>query len=327
MILSVIIINFIKIIINKEIIDKIYFNIFLLLIIFSFKIYFLLYFLIIPFVFWELKINPFSKENYNLRALMFILSFIFLLFIHSFISTGCLIYPMDFTCVGERFFWTLSIDEIERMNLWGEVWAKAGATPNYVINDFQKYVQGVNWVPLWYREYFLGKFTDFLLVLLIINLVIFFIFNKQIYFNKKDLYKIQKMLILLSVSTLIFWFFKHPSLRYGGYFPVSLFSISIFIFFYSKLKNTKNILRQTKILILITILIFNFKNVIRLVNGPYKFDNLPFYKVVKKDFKSLIKDGKEYMYIADGYCWATPTPCSNIKKNIQIINSYIFFVR
>ena len=51
LILSIITINFIKIITNKESIEKIYFNIFLLLIIFSFKVYFLLYFLIIPLVF------------------------------------------------------------------------------------------------------------------------------------------------------------------------------------------------------------------------------------------------------------------------------------
>ena len=74
-ILSIITINFIKTIINKESIEKIYFNVFFLLIIFSFKVYFLLYFLIIPFVFWELKMNPFLKVNLNLRILIFVLSF------------------------------------------------------------------------------------------------------------------------------------------------------------------------------------------------------------------------------------------------------------
>jgi len=327
LILSIITINFIKIITNKESIEKIYFNIFLLLIIFSFKVYFLLYFLIIPLVFWDLRINPFLKENLNIRISMFILFFTFLFFLHNFISTGCLIYPIEFTCAGDRLFWSLSIEEVKRLNLWGEVWAKAGATPNYVIDDFEKYTQGINWVPLWYQEYFLGKFTDFLLVLLIINLVIFFTFNKKIYFNKKDFYKVQKILLLLSILTLIFWFFKHPSLRYGGYFPVSLLSVSIFLFFYSKLGKVDNGLKTTKVLILIIILIFNFKNIVRLAKGPYKFDNFPFYNVIKKDFKTLSHEGNEYMYITEGYCWATPTPCSNTKRKIKIINNYVLFVR
>jgi hypothetical protein len=327
LILSIITINFIKTIINKESIEKIYFNIFLLLIIFSFKVYFLLYFLIIPFVFWELKINPFLKVNLNLRILIFILFFTFLFFLHNFINTGCLIYPIEFTCAGDKFFWSLSSEEVKRLNLWGEVWAKAGATPNYVIDDLEKYIQGINWIPLWYQEYFLGKFTDFLFVLLVINLVIFFTFNKKIFFNKKNFYKVQKILLLLSILTLIFWFFKHPSLRYGGYFPVSLLSISIFLFFYSKLGKTDGGLKTTKVLILIIILIFNLKNIVRLAKGPYKFDNSPFYNVIKKDFKTLSHKGNVYMYITDGYCWATPTPCSNTEKKIRIINDYVFFVR
>ena len=327
LILSVIVINFIKILINKESLEKIYFNIFLLLIVFSFKIYFLLYFLIIPLIFWDLKINPFLIKNHSLRISLFILFFVFLFFLHNFINTGCLIYPIDLTCVGNKFFWTLDIDEVKRMNLWGEVWAKAGATPNYVIDDFKDYVQGINWVTLWYQQYFLGKFTDFLLLLLVINLIIFFLFNRKIYFDKKNFYKVKKILLSLSVLILILWFFKHPSLRYGGYFPVSLFSITIFLFLYSKSKKADNHLKTTKILILLIILIFNFKNIVRLVKGPYKFDNFPFYNVVKKDFKAISHEGNEYMYITEGYCWASPTPCSNTKREIKVINNYTLFIR
>ena len=327
LILSIIFINFIKTITDIESIEKIYFNIFLLLIIFSFKIYFLIYFVIIPIIFLNLKINPFLKENLNLRILIFVSFFMLLFFLHNFISTGCLAYPIDFTCVGDRFFWSLSHEEIKRMNLWGEVWAKAGATPNYVIDDFKEYVSGINWVPLWFEQYFLGKFTDFLFVLLVINLTVFLIYNKKIYFDKKNFYKIQRILLLISVLTLIFWFFKHPSLRYGGYFPLSLFVFSIFLFFYSKLTKVDNSLKSTKVLILIIIFIFNFKNITRLINGPYKFDNPPFFNIEKKDFKAISIDGYEYMFVTDGYCWATPTPCSNTIREIKIIHNYIFFAR
>ena len=116
-------------------------------------------------------------------------------------------------------------------------------------------------------------------------------------------------------------------MRYGGYFPLSLFVFSIFLFFYSKLTKVDNGLKSTKVLILIVIFIFNFKNITRLINGPYKFDTPPFFNIEKKDFKAISLDGYEYMFVTDGYCWATPTPCSNTIREIKIIHNYIFFAR
>ena len=50
-------------------------------------------------------------------------------------------------------------------------------------------------------------------------------------------------------------------------------------------------------------------------------------EIEKKDFKAISIDGYEYMFVTDGYCWATPTPCSNTMREIKIIHNYTFFAR
>ena len=229
-ILLVIIINLINILIADKKIENLYFNIFLLLIVFSFKVYFLIYFLLIPFVFYQLKLNPLKNKNLNLKAVICYLSFIVLFIIHNFINTGCVIYPVEISCIGDKFFWSLESQEITRNNIWLESWAKAGASPNYKVENLNEYIKGLNWVTNWYKNYFVGKVSDFLFIVILINLIIFFSFNKKLNL-KNDLIKVRKLLIFLSFLALLIWFFKHPSLRYGGYLPITIFLTSIFFVF------------------------------------------------------------------------------------------------
>ncbi len=330
-ILLVIIINFINILIIDKKIVNLYFNIFLLFIVLSFKVYFLIYFLLIPFVFYQLKLNPLKNKNLNLNAIICYLFFISLFIIHNFINTGCVIYPVEITCIGDKFFWSLDSQEVIRNDIWLESWAKAGASPNFQVENLNEYIKGLNWVTNWYKNYFVGKVSDFFFIVILINLIIFFSFNKKLNL-KDDLVKVRKILIFIGSLALLIWFFKHPSLRYGGYLPVTIFLTSIFLFFYS-IKNTKvNINKITNFFIILIIIIFNTKNVLRLElefnrNDQYKFDNFPFYTVIDKKYESFSFENETYMYTTNGYCWATPTPCSNTPRKIRVINNYIFFER
>ncbi len=330
-ILLVIIINFINILINDKKIDKIYYNIFLLLIAISFKVYFLIYFILAFLVLYYLKINPLKKEYFNFRVAIFYFLFLAFFVAHNFINTGCIIYPMDISCVGERYFWTLDINEVKRSNLWLESWAKAGASPNFKVENLSEYVKGINWVQNWFNNYFVGKVSDYLLIIIVINLVVFFLFNKKVNL-KKNFIIIQKMLIITSVIALTIWFFKHPSLRYGGYLPITILITSLFMFFYSSINFKNNIHKITKIFIVLVIIVFNLKNIIRLDsefnrNDQYQFNNFPYYTVINKEYKNLKINNIDYMYVTDGYCWATPTPCSNTPRKIRVIKNYIFFER
>ena len=48
------------------------------------------------------------------------------------------------------------------MNNWYEQWSKAGATPNFRVDDPENYIKGFNWVSNWIDLYFFNKVSDFL---------------------------------------------------------------------------------------------------------------------------------------------------------------------
>ena len=334
--LIIIVINFIKILVNKERIDLIYLNIALLLIIFSFKVYFILYFLIVPFIFYYFKINLIQSLKKNYKTLTLFSLFIIFFFVHNYINTGCLFYPMSMTCAGDKYIWSLSIEEINRLDLTLETWAKAGKRPNFEVADKLTYIQNINWVPTWYTKYFVGKVTDYLLVLTVTCIVIFVLFKNFIHIKKENIIDIRKFLILFFLGILLVWFFKHPSLRYGGYFPLSLIFIVIFSYFLrekpKKLHDNNKMILRIKLLIVLVIIVFNFKNFYRInheINrtDQYRFSDFPFFTVIKKEYKPIKIEDKNYMYVADGYCWSTPTPCSNTERKAIIKNDYLFFIR
>ena len=159
-ILIIIFLNIIKFLIKQN--NKYLIKIFIYLIFIStIKIYFLIYGLAI-FVF---LIKDYFKEvkklifDYKL-IISFIFSFLYLF--HNFINTGCLVYPLSFTCFGDAFDWTLSKEEVNRMSLWLELWSKGGAGPNYVVQDQSKYISGINWIENWFQNIFYKGFRLFI---------------------------------------------------------------------------------------------------------------------------------------------------------------------
>ena len=82
-----------------------------------------------------------------------------------FSNTGCLIYPASFTCF-EQFSWSIPIGTVEQMNLWYEQWSKAGAGPNFRIENPEIYILKFNWVPNWFEMYFFTKVSDNIFVII-----------------------------------------------------------------------------------------------------------------------------------------------------------------
>ena len=58
-----------------------------------------------------------------------------------------------------------------------EQWSKAGAGPNYRVDDPENYIQGFNWVGNWFDKYFFNKVSDFLAGILFLLITIFFVFT------------------------------------------------------------------------------------------------------------------------------------------------------
>ena len=322
---------------NKSKIDNILFLIPLLGFCISLKTYFLPYILlglIILFLdekfFKSLKIIFYSKSFF----ILFISLSIY--FFHHFISTGCLISPLSLTCFGDNLFWADDSNSYKDLSLWLEQWAKAGAGPNFRVEDPLEYIQNFNWVSHWIEKYFLGKFLEQLELLIAVFFIIF-VFFKNFKLKTEVLILDKKILLFYVIILTIFfiWFTKHPTLRYGGYSIVFLTLSIPTALLYQKIKNKNFFRKKLKYLVIFIIVIFNLKNINRIDKefkrtDLYKFDNFPFFAIPEKKFISEKFPSGLIIYRTSGHCWNTPTPCIgnlsgkiNVKKN----NGYYFIYR
>tara|TARA_B100000073_G_scaffold343047_1_gene347154 strand:- start:964 stop:1563 length:600 start_codon:yes stop_codon:yes gene_type:complete len=173
------------------------------------------------------------------------------------------------------------------MHLWYEQWSKAGAGPNFRVENPEIYINNFNWVDNWIKNYFFTKVSDNLLVIIFVSLAFIFLFsfNLNTKNNTKPNYKLFYSSIIL---LLLEWFYNHPALRYGGYTLLALtFFIPISIYI-SKFKFIPKIINKKIYLILIlATIIFITKNFIRINKEINQYSYNPF----KSAFFYLNKDG------------------------------------
>ena len=186
----------------------------LLLLIITFKTYFILYSIFIIFLFlFFLKKTFFWNVVFNIKIVAVSLLTIIFLIISNLSSSGCFIYPIDFLCI-ENLSWALNKNEVISANNWYELWSKAGASPNYRIENPDVYISGINWISNWIKEYFFNKVSDTLLGIITIGIIFFSAFYN---FKKKSIKRPNYSSVYLIIITLfLVWFFKHHALSYVG---------------------------------------------------------------------------------------------------------------
>ena len=260
----------------------------LLFLIISLKSFYLIYLVFLLFFLYKNKfiIQDFlnvKKILTNKITLLFVLG-ILLVFITSFLNTGCFIYPAAFTCF-ENLSWTINKEEVINMKSWYELWSKAGATPNYRAENPLIYIQNFNWVSNWFSNYFFNKVSDFILVLIFISVIMISVF----YGKQKRKIKININLFLFFIIILfIEWFFNHPSLRYGGYTIIALLLFVPSSFYLAKNSILNNLDKKLSILVFISLVFFSTKNILRIVdeNLKYEYNPIlnPFYSLNQNSF-------------------------------------------
>ena len=263
----------------------------LLSLIISLKSFYLIYVLLIFVWFYEVRnlwtvkkiLKVMITTKYTYSATLMICMVIFSIFS----STGCLVYPASFTCF-PNLEWSVSIEQVNQMKSWYSLWSKAGANPNFRVEDPNIYLQNFNWVVNWFNQYFFTKVSDFLSVILLITIIAFFYLkpSQKQKLIKKDVINFQVFyffLILLFVE----WFINHPSLRYGGYGIIVLIFFVPTSIYLSKFKYvSKEINKKISILLIISILIFLSKNIIRIQAEMKKYH----YKPLKNTYFYLDKN-------------------------------------
>ena len=177
------------------------------------------------------------------------------------------------------------------MKIWFELWSKGGANPNYVVEDTLNYIKNFNWFSNWLNDYFFNKVSDFLLGLLLLSLILYLSFYKKniIFLNKNNnIWSLFLILLILFIE----WFYNHPTLRYGGYHIIFAIILLPVCFYLSKIQlNFDFFAKRAFILILITIVIFVYRNIQRL-EGEYI--NYTYNPITNSDYKFTEK--KEFYY-------------------------------
>jgi len=247
-----------------------------------------------------------------------------LIIISNVAASGCFLYPISATCI-ESFFWGYGKEQVSGAMQWYEIWSKAGASPNYRVENFNEYLQNFNWVSNWLDNYFFNKFSDYLLGVVFTLIVLFsFFWPKKLNFDK---FKKYLPIYLLLIILLIEWFINHPALRYGGFVLVFLVITFPFIILLSnqKFEFTKKLI-SIKIIILIIFIIFSGRNINRIVNEykvyDYNFLKKPNY-LIKSNFYTMQNTKKKY--------FKNPSKCykNNSLNNIKCkkILNYNFYYK
>ena len=323
----IVIIELFYLINKKKIVDK---NSFLKLLIFitliiSLKTFYILYgLLLIPLIFYfnknKVSLIFFFKNKITYLCLIMIMS----LFTVNFFNSGCLLYPVKFTCF-ENFSWSIPISEVEEMNNWYQQWAKAGANPNFRIENPEIYIKNFNWVSNWIDMYFFNKVSDFLLGLSFLCLIVWLtFFSKKISKRKNPkFWLLYSIIIFLTIE----WFYLLPTLRYGGYHLIALLlfiPLSIYLSKYSI--KPKLLKKKILFIILLTIVIFLSRNISRINkeyhNYNYDILNNAFYWDAQQNFKiyDKIKNLNQCNIKKD------LSLCSDFYIRVKFLNnSYIYY--
>ena len=256
-------------------------------------------------------------------------SLIFLVVFSYFLNTGCLVYPVSFTCF-ENLSWAINKNDVVSSNNWFELWSKAGATPNYVIENQNNYIDKFNWVSNWINEYFFNKVFDFILGILALSIIVYFAFfkNGKINNSKKNVNNFISVYVILFIL-LFEWFYNHPALRYGGYCIISLILfIPISNMLQKIIINNKKYYNIAWIFIAISLLVFFSRNINRIYaeNKIYNYEPLknPSYILDKTHFR--MQDHMEMVFDNYENCKQQNLKCDRSLTKLNKVKGYYIFL-
>ena len=248
---------------------------------------FLLFIFLAPFIFFI--------KNFKKKIFPFIASF-FLIFwlIRNILVSGCLIYPVNFTCVNNLDWYSSNPKfQISALNSsqFTELYIKGWYNKKNIIDisedNYQKdlenknsFLKNFNWLNThWLTNNFKNiiKRFDYFIILILLMLLIhkFILKNKLLPKNNYFLtFEIKAIFLIGLVGTSVF-FYKFPDGRYGAsYLLITLFCI--FINFFEKTSFPESIKKINKSLVSIILsllcLVMITKSIIR-INSNYNNTN------------------------------------------------------
>ena len=284
----------------------------------------------------------FSLKRNTLVSLLKLKRFYFLIFftviwlVKNILVSGCLIYPVKFTCF-DKLIWT-DIDTVNNVSIENEGYTKDWPMYQKIINKTQEssvamdeYSKDFFWVKFWLKGHN-KKIQEILFPYLIFLFFVFLYLSFQKKTKKLINTDYNYILVILFLSC-IFWFIKVPVFRYGYSYIISFISL-IFAYLLSNINTFKKDMRFSFNLLLIFLFsVLIIKNSIRIIKSENNYNNYPWPRYYAMDDKNIshgaIKkelNGKIF-YKPIQYCMYSNSPCGNygLKSNIDtfIINNYL----
>lgn len=225
------------------------------------------------------KNTAFSITN---KITLVVISLILLWFIKNLIISGCLIFPVAFTCF--NFSWSPGIDEIDTYSKIVKGFAR-DTRDRLRYTDFEFMIHSYNWFVPWFKDYAMNTafLKIFLFLISISGFTLFFsrIFNflEKISFQQKKNYFIFFGLIFPS----FYVWFQAPEIRFGWgmFITFCCFPLSIIIFHFRFFKSWSHKLLKFSSIFFLFLLLFDNKSNLSLKNyfKPY-VKNIDYSKIV-----------------------------------------------
>ena len=281
----------------------------------------------IPFIlfFFIKNIKNYIKKNF------YLIPIVLLFFLKSFLTTGCVIYPLPISCFEQVDWYNINSGlNASNVSLSSEAWSKSWNTQTKM--SMTEYISGFNWFENWKINHFdktiKMKISIFIFVI-IFSFIISYILEKNIKYIRKNCISIIKNKLILIFSLylilcLIIWFLKFPIFRYGLSFIFYILFLAFFFLTSTKIFNKIFIIS----LIGISLIFFISKNTQRIFSDNLSTKEKVFVKGInKKDFykKKIYSSNSDeflFIYFSDGECGFYNSPCTNYFENSIKLKSY-----
>ena len=261
----------------------------------------------------------------------FIFFFAVLWVIKNIFISGCLIYPLAFTC-NEKLNWT-DLEKIEKISIENEAFSKNW--PNYdkknLLNQ-SDYIKNFIWFKTWTKK-FVDEQKEKSFAYIIFLMILYFIISLKTVKSDKFFEKNLIFLLLLILASIL-WFIKLPDYRYAYSILISLI-IYPFALLLSRRSYKKDPKKFYSSIIFIFFFIFISKNLVRIINTENYFDypNPRIYshsndnRELKYNYE-LINNIKIYNQ-KSGNCMYTKPLCTPYEINLKILNkkNYLIFIK
>ena len=210
--------------------------------------------------------------------------FSILYLVKNFIVTGCLSYPIYFTCF-DLVEWGVGVEQAKlrfyHLSSQSKGYLLYLINENFIENIFkyynfrtnndfispEKYLHDYNWINNWWKyEYDINRFLN-IIYFFIFSLILIFLFNiNKIKFSDIILSIKKYAFIILLLSLPIFtWLLLLPQTRYGGYSIIFSITCLLSIILFHKVDKLK--LFPFIIIFSISIFYYGYKNIDRIINN------------------------------------------------------------